>query len=189
MKKILSLICAGLLAASAATAEETGSFRVKFEPKDPPGIDKPAVVFLVLEKKGEVAPSDQMEVVLQLPPGVQAPGEGWIAREIPFDEETGGVWTVFEWSGQIRWVEEPAGQRTWAVRIPAVLKVLEEGTNWVITARARFPEDPNAKMATGVLFATVQPGAESLFHTEPIPNALAQTTPEGDTNDAQETRP
>ncbi|MBI3615692.1 MAG: hypothetical protein HY211_04145 [Candidatus Omnitrophica bacterium] len=176
MKKLLA---AGILLAlvTAARAEKPVSperpaspIRIKFtavretellleverDPKIWPSDTKPA---------GRIMPAGRLELLLRLPVGVKLESEGWKRVPLPEGEKEGSeeIWSTFE---QVRPVESFPQEPSLLAKIPLQLRVVEEGTNWIITTRVRLTQDSKILTAFGTILATLQDGVVE-FHTTP----------------------
>ena len=149
--------------------EMAAPIRVTFETPGP-GESGPVLLRVETDPKGWPADAEgehELEILLRLPAGVRLePGE-WTAAEPPPDEKAAdptGPWNLFELR---RTVQVPVGGSVKALaEEPIRMAVSQEGTNWVITVRARISRGGQVWQAFGVLFATRQ-GDVSEFHTAP----------------------
>lgn len=148
-------------------------FRVRFSPSGTGKLVEPITVELVVEADlkslpaGLVGEEVTLEYLLRLPSGVQLKSDGWTPAELPPGEKDDptGVWSLFE---RKRTITTPAEASTaeWA-REKITLAVVEKGTNWIITTRARLTWGSLSFQTFGVVFATVSEDEKVEFHTAP----------------------
>ena len=144
--------------------------QVRFDATTPPVLQKPVPVSLVVETNPKIWPQGigedcQLEFLLRLPPGVKLESEGWKPAELPPQEKNdpSGPWSLFE---RKQPVKIPAGTPPSVLAMETInLAVVESGTNWVITARARLVSGAQSWQAFGLVFATLD-GDTAKFHTQ-----------------------
>ena len=148
-----------------------------FETPDPPRLNEPVTVILVVDNNPKAWPAspqgvesqpsieNRLEILLRCPVGVRLETKGWHPVEPSPEEKSdpSGPWTLFE-SDQP--VAVPTENSTVLAKAPISLIVVEEGTNWVISTRVRLIRGNEMWQTFGVLFATVQ-GTVAEFHTIP----------------------
>lgn len=158
----------------AAEEEPASPIQVRFEmmlPKLPP---EASFIHLVVERKPELlsvqtTQERKLELFLRLPRGIRLESPGWktVTASPKEKKDPTGTWTLYERSEPIPPSES---EPLLLARVPITLAVIEEGTNWVITTRARLIEPGKAWTAFGALFATRQ-GSQVQFHATPkLPN-------------------
>ena len=151
---------------------EPAPIKVRFDAPAPPELGKPAAVTLLVESspKGwpaEVGPGAQLDLLLRLPVGVKlASEEGWSPAQLPAEEreDASGPWSVYE--KKIPLQIKQGVPPEFLAKEKVELTVAEEGTNWIISARARLTQGSQTWQAFGVLFATLQ-GNNGQFHEIP----------------------
>lgn len=156
----------------AAPRETPPPIRISFDANIPPELNEPVAVTLVVQRNPETLISGpvevQVEILLRLPVGVQlADPTGWQPVALSPNEQVdaSGPWSLFE---RVESVSLPVGEAPQVLaQVPISLKVVEQGVNWVITARARIIQQGElAGQAFGVLFATLE-GEVAEFHAIP----------------------
>jgi hypothetical protein len=149
---------------------------VHFETPDPPRLNEPVTVTLVVENSLKAWPAspqgvepqlwteNRLEILLRCPVGVRLETRGWRPVEPSPEEKSdpSGPWTLFE-SEQP--VDVPVESSTVLARVPISLAVVEEGTNWVISTRVRLIRGNEMWQTFGVLFATVEKEAAKFTPT------------------------
>ncbi len=154
---------------SASLEKTISPIRIRFDAAEPPKLNEPVPVSIIIERDPRRPPialegTDRLNLLLRLPVGIKLAAEGWRSVPIPKKEKNdpSGPWTLFE-------RDEPVltGENSpCSAPIPIRLTVVEEGTNWVITARAKLIQKKNVWQTFGVLFATLRKGTAA-FHTVP----------------------
>ena len=159
--------------------------KVRFDAPKPPVLGEAVPVSLVVESNAAVWPKEigedcQLEFLLRLPMGVKLASEGWKEMELPPKEKNDptGPWFIFERKVPVR---IPAGSPpSVIVKEPIELSVVEPGTNWIITVRARLVSGKQAWQTFGLLLATLE-GETAQFHTQPLrPTLLPQESQTGE---------
>jgi len=161
--------------------------RVTFEilPTDemPPAeeAEEPIPVTLLIQGNPDVWPKVPqtsqrlLNLLLRLPPGVRLQSDDWIRKDLPprEKEDPSGPWSLYSW-------EMPLGQtlrgESVLARVPLPLEIVEEGTNWIITARAQVVGGEPLLTTFGTLFATRR-GEQAQFHPNPQPEYVQQPIP------------
>ncbi|MBI3333129.1 MAG: hypothetical protein HYZ93_03460 [Candidatus Omnitrophica bacterium] len=161
-----------LLGAVPARKEAPAPIRVELSPvaHPEPGLE-PAVrqMLLKVARDPKNWPADmkgegRLEILLRLPIGVdldQANRGGWTPVK-PRPEEkrdATGPWRLFQRTVPAGRVKESPDLLAREV-IP--LRIVEDGTNWVITARVRLIQGGTTIQAFGAIFASRQRGAAEL---------------------------
>ena len=152
--------------------------RIRFDATTPPVLQKPVPVSLVVETNPEIWPQGiiedcQLEFLLRLPPGVKLESEGWNPVELPPQEKNdpSGPWSLFERKQPIN---IPAGVPPAVLAKETVnLSVVEPGSNWILTVRARLVSGTQSWQAFGLVLATLD-GDTAKFHAQPLMPALTQ---------------
>lgn len=153
-----------------ATLPPAAPFHVRFGIEEPPASDGVQALLLRVDADRDAWPlglkSDaQMELLLRLPVSIRLESEGWEPQGLPSPEQKdpSGTWHLF-----VRTVPLSLGATVPEILVqePVVLDVQEEGTNWVITVRARLVSGESAWQSFGVVFAT-RHGEEIIFHSAP----------------------
>ncbi len=155
----------------------TAPVQVRFEAPASAPFGQGTPVVLVVESDPKAWPESvegevTLELLLRLPVGVRLESDGWAGVELPAEEkdDRSGPWSLFERKISVR---IPAGEIPLVVAREAIsLAVIEQGTNWIMTVRARLVSGSEAWQSFGVLFATVQAG-QAEFHTVPRPTGNA----------------
>ena len=163
--------------------------RIGFEASTPPVLGKPVPVSLVVESNPEAWPKEiaedcQMDFLLRLPPGIKVESEGWDPVELPPQEKNDptGPWSLFERKQPIK---IPVGAPpTILIKEEVMLSVVEPGTNWIITVRARMVSGGQAWQTFGLLFATLQEETAK-FHMQPLTPTQMQKSPSAKEDRAQ----
>lgn len=153
--------------AELARRKEATALQVQFGIPASPQAGSPSEVTLVVlwnprAKIRAGSPAGDLEVLLRLPAGVRLASEGWEPVDLPQREkqDTSGPWSLYQ---RVESLSVILSNPTKVLaRIPISLLVVEEGVNWVITARTRLGK----YTAFGVVFATRQ-GEKVEFHTTP----------------------
>ena len=174
-------VAAGWTPRTVAVPEETQTpeavkvpIEVRFEAKVPPELGKPVPIALIVDSVPEAWPAgigegSRIELLLRLPVGVQLKSEGWTSAPLPDTEkeDASGPWSLFEKKVplQIQGTDRPET----LLKENVELAVTEEGTNWIITARARLVQGQEAWQTFGVLFATLQGGQAEFHHIPKTP--------------------
>ncbi len=147
-------------------------FRVSFLAEAPPQLDKPVPVTLVVQTHTQAWPASavgelRVELRLRLPAGVRLESADWTRVELSAEErnDPSGPWSLFERTVPVRVISSKTLPSE-LLRETVPLKVVEEGTNWVMTIRARLVKGTEAWETFGVLFATLE-GEAAEFHTIP----------------------
>ena len=148
--------------------------KVVFDAPNPPRLNEPVAVTLVIEKNPNNWPADvgsnpTLNILLRLPPGVKLSGEGWTPTPLPPEEKKDqtGPWSLYAREETLTLVSDSSSLVL--VRIPASFTLVEEGVNWIITARARLSQGKQVWQSFGVIFATLSQG-EAAFHSIPKAN-------------------
>lgn len=135
--------------------------------------DEPMPVLLTVRSNPNAWPLEpgvdaRLELLLRLPVGVRlADAQGW--EEIPLPEsereDPSGPWVLYERRFSVPGGSDGAPPEVLAsARIP--LTVVEEGTNWVISCRARLVQGDQGWQTFAPLFATRR-GTRVEFHGAP----------------------
>ena len=191
---LLFLTLVSLVQPAAVLAEEIyteAPIKARFETSEPPRLAAAVPVTLVVEAdpKGKLPPGGteaRLELQVRVPIGLRLSGEGWGSVELPEEEKSdpSGPWSLYEWVNPTLAVPSSPGDGRTAeglilARVPLSLTVVEEGSNWVMTCRARLIRGEKVWETYGILFATVS-GETAKFHTTPEfpwlrePNAAAK---------------
>jgi len=151
---------------ATTSASESSPFQVIFETGKGGMLKESLPVTVRVERnpnKPQISLNSQahMEVLLRVPSGVRLMSEGWKPVPLPEAEkkEERGVWSLFEKAAPVT-ADKSVGH------LPLALSVVEEGVNWVITARVRIIQGKETWQTFGVLFATARKGIVE-FHGKP----------------------
>ncbi len=158
----------------APTVETAPSpIRVRFEAPErklEPG--EVALVKLVVESVPEQwepseEPDAQLHLLLRLPVGVKLHTAGWTQTEEKPDQapDASGPWFLYSKELRLTLPEGSPPERLFAEEI--ALAIVQTGTNWIITARARLTRSESAWQTFAPLFATYRAG-QGKFHTMPV---------------------
>ncbi len=176
------LTCLILTAACFAQEQKEAPpspIRVRFETEAVPKLHQAVPVTMVVERNPKGPPlkieaGSRLELVLRVPEGVRLSGEGWVPVDLPPEEEEDptGPWFLFEWRDPIEWKEPVQAEGAFVLtQVPALLEMMEEGSNWLIVGRARLIQGSTSWKASGVILATLE-GTQAKFHSEPIPGQM-----------------
>ncbi len=146
--------------------------KIRFDAPTAPQLNQPVPVTLRVEPspKGwpaEVGPGARLDLLLRLPVGVSMASEGgWSPAQMPPEEkeDASGPWSVYEKQVPLQIKQGVPPELLADEKVELI--VVEEGVNWIISARARLTQDSQSWQAFGVLFATLQ-GNEGQFHEIP----------------------
>ena len=152
-----------------ALAAQDSPFRAIFNTPTPPRINEPVDVILELRRVPGTPPlpvleGAELEILLRLPIGVKLSSAGWIPVELsPKEkaEDPPGLWSLYGWK---RPLAKPEGELL--DRMPIKLTVVEEGVNWIITARVRVIQGQEAWQTFAATFATLEYGTAKF---SPVP--------------------
>ena len=152
--------------------EEPGTpvpFQISFLTSNPPGPEPPV---LIVQTKAQVWPAAatgelQVELLLRLPEGLLLESRDWTQVEQPPEQsdQASGPWTLFQRTIPVR-VSSAKELPSELLRETVPLRVVKEGSNWVITVRARVVKGSESWENFGVLFATLE-GDAARFHEIP----------------------
>ena len=154
--------------------------QVRFEAPGSGALEEAIPVELIVAVDAEMMPAGlagqeiTLEYLLRLPQGVQLKSEGWAPVELSPEEKNDptGVWSLFERKRTLTAPEKSAVSE-WA-REKIALAVVEKGSNWVITARARLTQGPASWQTFGAVFASVDEKGRVEFHITPRVPATEQ---------------
>ncbi len=149
--------------------------RLSFETPSPPQLKESVLVTLVVQADPKRWPAHvsgpagkgRLEALLRLPVGVLLEGPGWRVYPSPENEkgDPSGPWSLFI-QEELFAIPARVTENQVLARVPVFLAVVEEGANWVITARVRLSRGTETWETFGTLLATVQ-GDVAEFHTVP----------------------
>lgn len=153
-------------------ARPSSPLKVGFFPAGSGALGEPIGVDLVVEPQPDAWPAGwtgeaALEFLLRLPAGVQLRSEGWTPVDLPAEEkaDSSGPWILFERKRTLDLPAGPPGEELARERIE--LAVVEKGTNWIVTTRARLSRGSESWQTFGVIFATVDPQGIVEFHPTP----------------------
>jgi len=145
--------------------------QIRFDAPIPPEKDKAVPVTMAVESvpggwPAEIGEGARLELLLRLPVGVKLKSGGWAPVELAEEEkqDASGPWSLYE--KRVPLQIKPGVPPGILLKETVALAVVEEGTNWIITARARLVQGASAWQTFGVLFATLQ-GTRGEFHASP----------------------
>jgi len=109
----------------------------------------------------------EWQFLLRLPVGVKLESPDWAVHPIPKEEENDptGPWFLFERTLPTH-IERGSLPEA-LVRQTLMLKVVEPGTNWIVSIRARLVKDKQAWQTFGIIFATLDETGRATFHEMP----------------------
>lgn len=178
---LLALAGTGVSTSTAWAQQEKEApspIQVRFETVNASQPIEGAFVHLIVERKPELlslkTPAERsLELFLRLPQGVRLLSTDWkpIPQSPQEKKDPTGTWSLYEKAEKISLQESDP---LLLARVPLSLSVIEDGTNWVITARARLIEPGKSWTAFGVLFASRQKGQAKFHMTPQIPQPNAQ---------------
>jgi len=160
---------------SPAPAVETAPspLRVRFEaPERKLAREEIALVKLVVESVPEQwemseEPDAQLHLLLRLPIGVRLHTPDWTRTEEESDQAPNASGPWFLYSKELRLTLPEGLPPERLVEEEIALAIVQTGTNWIITARARLTRNESAWQTFAPLFATYRAG-KGKFHTMPV---------------------
>lgn len=153
-------------------AKPAPPIRVRFQAPAAGALGEPMLVKILVEAEPTEEPGrPALDLLLRLPAGVQLKSEGWEPVALPAEEQKDptGPWSLFQ--KKISPDETPGPLK---VEEAVSLAVVEPGTNWIVTVRARLTQGAKSWQTFGVIFASTDKTGVG-FHTAPRGPENAQT--------------